>query len=68
MNREAELGHIDVRNFVDLVTSMRDAQKKYFRTRGNAELHTAKDYERRVDQAINVIKRLKSAAAQPRMF
>lgn len=38
--------------FIDLVCSMRSAQKQYFRTRSYGDLDESKKLERKVDQAL----------------
>lgn len=38
--------------FADLVLKMRTAQKAYFRTRSAEKLSESKDYEKRVDKAL----------------
>lgn len=42
----------EARDFFDLVCAMRDAQRKYFKTRDAIHLSDAKDAERMVDRAI----------------
>lgn len=42
-------------DFVELVCKMRTAQKKYFRTRSNADLANSKCLERQVDNALREI-------------
>lgn len=39
-------------DFVDLVARMRDAQRRYFRTRARGDLEESKRLEREVDGAI----------------
>lgn len=38
--------------FIDLVSKMRSAQKKYFRTRSYGDLEESKKLEREVDQTL----------------
>lgn len=40
------------RDIIDLVVLMREEQRAYFKSRAPSRLQAAKDYERRVDQAL----------------
>lgn len=46
---------MDLKQFVELVCSMRTAQKAYFRTRSQVELDRSKILERQVDNALREI-------------
>lgn len=39
--------------FIELVDAMREAQRRYFRTRSLPDLDAARELERRVDQALD---------------
>jgi hypothetical protein len=41
--------------FVDLVRRMRDAQRRYFKTRDRGDLDTSRQLEREVDRAVEAI-------------
>jgi hypothetical protein len=48
--------------FVKLVVRMREAQRKYFRTRAQGDLNDSKNLERQVDRAADELTR------QPTLF
>lgn len=39
--------------FVELVDAMREAQRRYFKTRSLSDLDAARELEQRVDKALN---------------
>ena len=41
-----------VTSFTDLVRKMRTAQKNFFKSKSHHDLRCARDYERRVDEAL----------------
>ena len=43
---------MDVTSFTDLVRKMRMAQKSFFKSKNHHDLRCARDYERRVDEAL----------------
>jgi hypothetical protein len=43
---------LDLRELCDTVREMRNAQRRYFRTRNDVDLRMAKHYERKVDALI----------------
>ncbi len=43
---------MDVTSFTDLVRKMRTAQKIFFKSKNHHDLRCARDYERRVDEAL----------------
>ena len=45
---------MNIKTFIDLVESMREAQRSYFNTRDIKMLNEAKKLERRVDEAISI--------------
>lgn len=47
--------------FADLVRKMREAQKSFFKSKNHHDLRCARDYERRVDEALQ---RMPQEAAQ----
>ena len=54
-----------VDEFINLVESMRDAQRSYFRTRSSDNLNTSKKLEKQVDEAIAGWKKRQEEKAQP---
>ena len=40
------------KSFPELVRKMREAQKSFFRSKNHHDLRCARDYERRVDEAL----------------
>lgn len=54
--------------FADLVMEMRDAQRKYFRTRSKASLEASKSLEQRVDKILEERKRREQERANPSLF
>lgn len=46
------------REFFDLVSSMRDAQKSYFKSRGSYDLQKSKELEKKVDDEIERVNRI----------
>ena len=40
------------KSFTDLVRKMRTAQKNFFKSKNHHDLRCARDYERRVDEAL----------------
>ena len=56
---------MNAREFFDLVSSMRKAQKEYFASRSQSALNTSKQLEREVDKEINRVETiLKIGAVQ----
>ena len=45
---------MNIKTFIDLVESMREAQRSYFNTRDFKIMNEAKKLERRVDEAISI--------------
>lgn len=57
------------REFFDLVSEMRDAQKRYFRMRTSDNLQQSKRLEREVDSEITRVRRiLDERAKEPDLF
>ena len=56
---------MEKREFVKLVSEMRNAQKAYFRDRSSTNLTQAKTLERRVDEEIRNIERLETEPVLP---
>lgn len=56
---------MNAREFFDLVSAMRRAQKEYFASRNSSALNTSKQLEREVDKEINRVETiLKIGAVQ----
>ena len=54
-----------VGEFVRIVEKMRNAQKRYFRIRGNSELNVSKALEKQVDDEIKDYHRRRAEKMQP---
>ena len=54
-----------VGDFVNLVQSMREAQRKYFRTRDPVDLSASKAWEKQVDDAIKDYNQRQAEKKQP---
>lgn len=54
--------------FADLVEKMRDAQKKYFRTRDKETLSVSKSLESQVDKILAERKRRQEKEMNPELF
>lgn len=61
---------MNIKIFIDLVESMREAQRSYFNTRDFKMLNEAKKLERRVDEAISIYRAdlEKQAGVQMELF
>lgn len=61
---------MNIKTFIDLVESMREAQRSYFNTRDFKMLNEAKKLERRVDEAISIYRAdlEKQAGVQLKIF
>ena len=49
---------MNAKEFFDLVSQMRQAQREYFKTRNNTVLQQSKDLEKLVDKEIDRVNRL----------
>lgn len=58
---EREVPDVSDAQIIDLVRFMRSAQRRYFQTRDGGDLSAARDWERRVDEAL-------SGRGQPSLF
>lgn len=56
------------RQFFDLVRSMREAQKTYFRTRATSALNESKRLEKAVDDEIKNALRIERESREPKLF
>ena len=56
------------RQFFDLVRSMREAQKTYFRTRGTSALNESRRLEKAVDDEIKNALRIEQESREPKLF
>ncbi len=56
------------RQFFDLVRSMREAQKTYFRTRATSALNESKRLEKAVDDEIKNALRIEQESREPKLF
>jgi len=57
------------REFYDIVVKMREAQKKYFKSRSSFDLEAAKRYEKIIDKEIERVKAvLGESPKQPTLF
>lgn len=61
---------MNIKIFIDLVESMREAQRSYYNTRDFKMLNEAKKLERRVDEAISIYRAdlEKQAGVQMELF
>lgn len=61
---------MNIKIFIDLVESMREAQRSYFNTRDFKMMNEAKKLERRVDEAISIYRAdlKKQAGVQMELF
>lgn len=56
------------RQFFDLVRSMREAQKTYFRTRATSALNESRRLEKAVDDEIKNALRIEQESREPKLF
>ena len=56
------------RQFFDLVRSMREAQKTYFRTRTTSALTESRRLEKAVDKEIKNALRIEQESREPKLF
>ena len=60
---------MNAREFFDLVSKMRKAQKEFFATRKNEALHESKQLEREVDAEIKRVEAIiKGGTTQQKLF
>ena len=62
------MGKEKARQFFDLVRSMREAQKTYFRTRATSALNESKRLEKAVDDEIKNALRIEQESREPKLF
>lgn len=59
---------MEIKQYIQLVKSMREAQKKYFRTRYTEDLNKSKRLEKQVDDATEELLNLKPIINQQKLF
>lgn len=59
---------MDSKQFFDLVSKMRDAQKNYFRSRASSFLTESKRLEKQVDSEIERVKAVIAKRNNPSLF
>lgn len=59
---------MNAKEFFDVVSQMREAQKSYFGTRAKSALDKSKDLEKRVDAEIERVKELLYERENPKLF
>jgi hypothetical protein len=59
---------MDHKAFFNLVSTMRDKQKEYFRTRSQSVLRESKALEKRVDDEITRVNNILRERNEPKLF
>ena len=59
---------MDVKEFFDLVSEMREKQREYFRTRSSSVLSESKALERKVDDEIRRAKQILEEKQEQKLF
>lgn len=59
---------MDAKQFFDLVSQMREAQKMYFKTRYSDWLQKSKALEKRIDAEISRVNKIKEGKMNPQLF
>lgn len=59
---------MDARQFFNLVSRLREAQKRYFKTRSSADLQSSKQLEKEVDEEIRRVNDIIQQKQNPKLF
>ena len=59
---------MDAKSFFNLVATLRDKQKEYFRTRSQSALRESKALENRVDDEIKRVEQILNDKREPKLF
>lgn len=59
---------MNARQFFNLVSRLREAQKRYFKTRSSADLQSSKQLEKEVDEEIRRVNDIIQQKQNPKLF
>lgn len=59
---------MNARQFFNLVSRLREAQKRYFKTRSSADLQSSKQLEKEVDAEIERVNTIIQQKQNPKLF
>lgn len=59
---------MDARQFFNLVSRLREAQKRYFKTRSSADLQSSKQLEKEIDEEIRRVNDIIQQKQNPKLF
>lgn len=59
---------MNAKEFFDVVSQMREAQKSYFRTRSKSSLEKSKELEKQVDAEISKVNYILFERSNPKLF
>lgn len=59
---------MDARQFFNLVSRLREAQKRYFKTRSSIDLQSSKQLEKEIDAEIERVNTIIQQKQNPKLF